>query len=194
MESKNFIITLTGNLGSGKSKVGQYLKDKLGFIFYSTGSIQRKIAQRKNMSTLELNLFSEKNREIDDEIDGFTQSLRHSQENLIIDSRLAWHFIPHSFKVFLYLKHQVAAERIFHDKERKNEYYTTLKDALVSIEERQKSEVERFKKLYQVDLYDFNNYDLILNTEKVTVEEIGETIISFVDKKVKKKNPHKMFF
>jgi cytidylate kinase len=49
------------------------------------------------MTTTELNKYSETHPEIDAEIDSTFKSLTNS-ENLIVDSRLAWFFIPNSFK------------------------------------------------------------------------------------------------
>ena len=38
-------ITITGNLGSGKSTIAKYIRDEYGFEIYSTGTIQRKLAK-----------------------------------------------------------------------------------------------------------------------------------------------------
>ena len=94
-------ISITGDLGSGKSTVGKILSSKLNYDYYSTGAIQRKIASKYNITTLELNKRSELNTEIDNEIDSWTISLGKSKKRIIVDSRLAWHFIPDSFKVYL---------------------------------------------------------------------------------------------
>ena len=39
-------ITITGDLGSGKSVVSHSLRQELGFEIYSTGKVQREIAAR----------------------------------------------------------------------------------------------------------------------------------------------------
>ena len=95
------IITISGDIGSGKSTCGKLLRDQLGFKYLSTGDIQRRIAADMGISTLELNLLSEKDKSIDKKIDDHTRALADSDENYIVDSRLAWHFIPSSYKVFL---------------------------------------------------------------------------------------------
>ena len=48
-------ISLSGQLGSGKSTLCAYLQDKFGFEIFSTGAIHRKLAKEKNLSTLEFN-------------------------------------------------------------------------------------------------------------------------------------------
>ena len=65
----NFIITLSGQLGSGKSTVGKLLAKKLGYTFYSTGNAQRKIAAERGLTTLELNKLSMTDSSIDEQID-----------------------------------------------------------------------------------------------------------------------------
>jgi len=44
------ILTITGDLGSGKSTVAKLVSEKLKLKYYSTGSIFRKIACRLQFS------------------------------------------------------------------------------------------------------------------------------------------------
>ena len=92
------IITITGDLGSGKSTVAKLLQERLNYDYIYTGKIQRMIADRYNMSTVELNKYAETHPEIDAEIDSTFKSLNNST-NLIVDSRMAWFFLPHAFKI-----------------------------------------------------------------------------------------------
>ena len=45
----------------------------MGFEIYSTGKVQREIAQRYGMTTLEFNEYAETHLEIDDEIDALAR-------------------------------------------------------------------------------------------------------------------------
>ena len=49
------IITLAGDLGSGKSSVRDILKQKYNYDTYSTGDIQWQLAQSLGLSILEFN-------------------------------------------------------------------------------------------------------------------------------------------
>jgi CMP/dCMP kinase len=171
-------ISITGDLGSGKSLIGKRLAEKTGFKFYSTGSIQREIASRHGMTTLQLNELSESNFKYDREIDDFTRKLSESSDPFVIDSRLAWYFIPNSFKIYLKVDVDIAAKRIFSDKSRPTEKYPDLASAKKDIIRRKKSELYRFKKYYQVQCGDMNHYDLVIDTSDSTPEEIVETILS----------------
>ncbi|MDD5267139.1 MAG: AAA family ATPase [Methylococcales bacterium] len=94
------IILMSGDIGSGKSSVATALKQTTGFVIIGKGTIQRTIAKRRGVTTLELNKISQTYRSIDDEIDSYVIELGKTQDHLLMDSRLAWHFIPESFKVF----------------------------------------------------------------------------------------------
>ncbi len=174
-------ISLTGDLGSGKSHVSRLLSEKLGFRIVSTGFIQREIAEKYKMTTLELNEYTKTHPEIDDEIDGTISKLQETDESLIFDSRLAWHFAPKSFKVYLTVNMDEAARRIFYDK-RTSENYQNIEEAKNKIRARRKSELERFKDYYNIDYSDLKNYDLIVDTTEITPEEVCSKIIEMFSK------------
>ena len=169
-------ITLTGNLGAGKTSVCNELK-KLGFEIISTGSIFRKIAEEKNISVLELNEIAKKDRSIDDMIDNRTIELGKTVDNKIFDSRLAWNFIPDSFKVFLYIDTDEAAARVVAGENRNAEEYNSFEEARDSLYKRAKLEQARFKELYSIDYYNASNYNLVIETTSATPQEIANEII-----------------
>ena len=114
-------ITITGDLGSGKSTVAKALCQMLNFKYFSTGGIQRQIGKDQGMNTLELNYFAEKNLDIDKYIDDFVIRLNDEEESFAIDSRMAWHFIRNSFKIYLTVNPIVAAKRVMADCHRDSE-------------------------------------------------------------------------
>jgi CMP/dCMP kinase len=170
-------ITVTGDIGSGKSIISTLLSERLAYKICSTGSIQRKIAEELGMSTLELNKFSETHPEIDAQIDSFSKSLAKSPESAIVDSRMAWFFLPESFKIYLQVDVDIAAARISLDSTRKSEVYSNIEETKSKIISRQNSETERFLDLYGVDVSDIRNYDLVLDTSYSSPEAIIEKII-----------------
>ncbi|MBQ8251677.1 MAG: cytidylate kinase family protein [Alphaproteobacteria bacterium] len=179
----HFIISLSGMLGSGKSTVGKMLAQKLGYTFYSTGSAQRKIAQERGITTLELNKLSMTDTSIDNQIDGVFKTLVQEEKDFVVDSRLAFFFIPSSFKVKLNIDTKVAAERIFNDKTRTEERaYQSVDEAETDLKTRRALEVERFKNLYHVDIDNEANFDLIIDTTDKTPEEICEKILKYFQK------------
>ena len=62
-------ITLTGNLGSGKSTIAKIMSEKYGFEIYSTGSIIRELAKERGLSVLEMNKLMQQDNSFDHIID-----------------------------------------------------------------------------------------------------------------------------
>jgi len=170
------IITITGDLGSGKSTVSKILIEKLNFEYVYTGKIQREIANRHQMTTLELNQYAETHPEIDEEIDATFKALNNSTD-LIVDSRLAWFFIPESFKVYLMTEIAIAADRISNDRQRKNEKYVSKEEAIKDILARKASENKRYMELYGADCADLSNFNLMIDTSYITPEKVADMII-----------------
>lgn len=165
------IVTISGDLGSGKSVLGKALVEYWNAEHYSTGVIQRKMAEEKGISTLELNKLAETDKSIDDEIDGAFAKLSETETNLVVDSRMAWHFLPRSFKIKLEVNPVLAAERII-AADRTHEKYGDFDATLQGLKDRKASERERFLKYYGVDIENPDNYDLVIETTDVTPQAI----------------------
>jgi cytidylate kinase len=177
MENYSNKITITGDLGSGKSSVGKLLAPKLNFKLTSVGMIQREIATRYGLSTLELNRLSELNPDIDKEIDAVYESIQRSLDGYIIDARLAWHFVPFSLKIYLQTDSEIAAKRIFSDETRRNEKYSDISQALADLKARKESENRRFLREYGIDCSDLDNFDILIDTSYSPPEVIADLIV-----------------
>ncbi len=176
------IITISGDIGSGKSTTGKLLRDKLEYSYLSTGAIQRKIAAEMGMTTLELNHLTDSRLDIDEKIDSYTRALNESDEDYIVDSRLAWHFIPSSYKVFLLCDEEIAAQRISKDKDRvSDESNRDINHLVQKIKERRSSEQSRFKRIYNIDFEDHSNYNQIIDSGYFYPDKIVEMILDGID-------------
>ncbi len=173
-------IAFSGRLGSGKSTVCAILRDKYGYEIYSTGTVQRKVAAEMGIDTLELNKRMRENPELDHIIDDAVVKLSRERagDNIVYDSRMAWHFAENTFKVYMYVDPTVAGQRVF-DADRGNvETYASPEEAAEKLIARSIEENVRFKEIYNVDNLNYNNYDLIVDSTSATPEEIAETIVS----------------
>ena len=95
---------------------------------------------------------------------------------MVFDSRLAWHFIPHSFKVFIDLDNEETAKRLANSDRVGKEKYSNFEDAYKTVIERFNAENERYKKFYGIDNTDFKNYDLVLSSKNKSPEELADLI------------------
>ena len=169
-------ISLAGDLGSGKSTVSSILIEKLGAEYYHTGAIVRSVAEKHGMSVVELNVYMETHPEIDTEIDDGLRALSEDERFLIIDSRMAWHFTKGTFKVYLSTDVQTSAYRIM-NANRAGEHASTLEQTVKETLSRRASEKKRYREMYDVDIKDLTNYDLIVDTTYITPIEVAEVII-----------------
>ncbi len=193
------IISISGDIGSGKSSVASVLKELTSYEIVGTGNIQRAIAEKRGITTLELNKISQTDRSVDDEIDSYVIKLGSNENNLIVDSRLAWHFIPDSFKVYLSVDPMIGSERVYQAK-RSSEENTSLQQTFQNNLERQQLEDKRFSKLYSIRFRKYHNYDLVIDTSYTPPEKIAEQIKQCYDQWLTGKsapqlwvNPKKLF-
>jgi cytidylate kinase len=127
--------------------------------------VQRRLADRLGITTLELNKRAETDKSIDDQIDSVFKNLAKAPKNLVVDSRMAFHFLPESFRIKLEVHPRVAATRIQGDTSRVGEgTYNSLEDIELAIVARKASERARFKTYYNADIEDHAGYSLIINT------------------------------
>lgn len=165
-------ISVTGDPGSGKSTFAREVAKRTGFRLITTGNIFRNLAAEKGISLTELNELAEKQAEIDKMVDDYLISLNDSMENLVLDSRMAWHFVRNTLKVRLTVDPDVAFERIFRDVADLREKFPDIETAKDEVARRKASEVLRYKNLYGVDISDEQNFDLVINTSYKAPQDI----------------------
>lgn len=181
---KRHIITISGVPGSGKSSTAKGIALKLGYEHFSSGDLFRKIAAERGISIEEINFTAEKQKEIDLETDEFIRNIGSARDKFVMDSRTAFHWIPDSFKIFLYLDPRIAAERVFAHiaKEgRVSQISSSVEETYGKTIQRLESERKRYMDLYGIDFTDKENFDLYLDTSLNTLEEVIDMVISAYD-------------
>lgn len=178
---RKHIITLTGKPGSGKSSTADRVAEMLGYTRYSSGEYVRKLIRKRKMTLEGFNTWAEAHPEIDNEIDEELRSHRNERD-IVIDSRLAFYWIPESFKVYLDLDNDVAIARIFKDanfntlRSESGEGSNAMSDVADQVESRMRSERLRFKKLYGVNPYSIEHFDLVIDTARHSPQTVALTI------------------
>ncbi len=165
---KRKIITISGKLGSGKSSAAKKLAKMLSLEHFSSGDFLREVAKERNLSIKDLMIAAETDSSVDTTIDDLLKE-KANNDNLIIDSRLAYHWIPESFKVYLEIDPDIAAKRMFYDLEtnesrQESEHSVSIEEMKKNMVDRHASDTKRYKELYNLDPTDHDNFDLVINT------------------------------
>ena len=184
MEKKH-IITIAGSLGSGKSSTANKVAEILGYSRASTGDFMRSIADKRGVTLADLSAMAEgDNGAIDKELDDHNKEIGE-KDNVVLDSRLGFFFVPVSFKVFLELDPSIAADRILNDaknnpnrNKESNDGFDSKESVIKSITERKASEQKRYRELYGIaDNTAPENFDLVINTATIPLEVVANKII-----------------
>ena len=75
------IITISGRAGSGKSTIGKLLAGKIGYRFYSIGSLRRELASKLGFTIQELNKLREEQDFTDKQVDDYQKALGEKEDN-----------------------------------------------------------------------------------------------------------------
>jgi hypothetical protein len=104
--------------------------------------------------------------------------LSASPDDIVIDSRMAWHFVKDTYKVFLTSDSTVAAKRVVGDDGRTSEKYSDIEDAKLQLKARKSSENYRYERKYGVDCRNLRNYDIVVDTTSAPPAYIADLIMS----------------
>jgi len=180
MEKKH-IITISGKPGSGKSSTADQVAELLGYSRYSSGDMVRNLLSREGLTLAEYNKQAANDHSLDEKIDQMLRGLRNKND-IVIDSRLGFYWLPESFKVYLDLDIQVATVRIFKDAMNNNmrtkagEMADSLDTVSKQVQARMLNEQRRFKDMYGVDPYNTEHFDLVIDTSRHSPQTVALTI------------------
>ena len=176
MKKRN-IISLAGDLAAGKGTVSKILIKDLDYGIYRNGEYARKLARDMGLDITSFNAYLVDHPEIDLQIEKSASEYAKDHDNFIIDARLGWYAVPESFKVYLRVDIDVAAQRAFNDLNRKSsESFATVEEQKADMQKRFEMENERYWNLYHVRKEDMSNYDLVVDTTNITPQEVAEII------------------
>ena len=177
------IITISGFHGTGKSTIGKLLAKKLNLDYYSTGYAFRDLAEEINMTLEEFTIYAEKHPEIDEKLDEKVIKIGQTQDNIVIESLLSSYFLKDiaHFKILLRASLETRIRRM---SLRDDSIY---KEKIKETEMRERSEIERFKELYNIDIDNEEQkkeiYDMIINTDNQTIEDVLNNILNTLQKR-----------
>jgi len=181
------IISFSGDEGSGKSTIAKRVSEELGYSHYYMGQIFRDMAKKKGLTLIEYIKLGEADPSIDKKVDNYLLKLAKKQESFVIESRTAWYLIPNSLKVYLKVDEREGAKRIFKQlreeaENSRNELRKAdlLENVLDNIRRRREMDDLRYQKYYGINIREPKNYNLFLDTTKLTRDEVFDHVINFI--------------
>ena len=166
-------ITIFGLAGTGKSSAGKALAKSLYCAFISTGNIFREHAKEAGVALHDYDIMAEKDPSIDKKLDERIAQAGKTHENLVLESRLGWYFVPDSFKIKFVCDDFERFSRVAHRDG------ISVEEAKIQSNIRENSHLERFKNIYGIEDYSADeHFDLIINTTNIHVSEIVEIILN----------------
>ncbi|HQB50812.1 MAG TPA: cytidylate kinase family protein [bacterium] len=187
------IISFSGWPGAGKSAVAKRIAAELNWPYYSMGQLRRQAAKRRGLTLEEYNQLALTDISTDLEVDEYQTKLGQTEDNFVVDGRTSWHFIPHSYKIFLTVNPLVGAARIFQELQRSSE--RNEGDGLDSVAavvknnlERVENDRQRYQKYFGIDAYDLVNYDEVIDTTVIDLEQVIEKIRQLVQQRLTQAN------
>jgi len=168
------IITISGMPGSGKSTVAKIIAEKTELEYMNAGDVFRTLAHKKGMTLDEFSAYAELNPAIDQTIDKKVVEVA-KKGDVVLEGRLAGVMCHRNEieakKVWLDAPLRVRAERVAKRENKK------IESVISEIQERERSEWERYFKMYGVDLNNLDIYDMVIDTSDKSPEEIAEEVL-----------------
>jgi len=177
-----FKISLTGDLGSGKSTVCDLIEKKIKVERVSVGKIMRARAKELNLTLEEFSSYMETHPEEDKFLDDALKEYEFKNGDYIFDSRLAWHFVPSAFSFYLTVSIDESAKRIF-NAGRDDESFSSIEVTKQKILDRRASEQKRYQEFYGLNILDMTNYDAVISTDNKTPEQVVQEIFEIYNKR-----------
>ena len=187
-EDGKLIILISGPHASGKTTVAIAIAERLGLRYISAGEIFRQMAKEMEMSLVEFTRYVESNPDIDHEIDErmFKEMLRG---NIVVDSQLAYYFSKKiedkQFTIIRIMIYADLEERVRRLMEREG---VSREEAIEEIRVREESERKRFKELYGIDLWSIDDFDVIINTSNLALDQMVELCVHIIEKIIELKS------
>lgn len=164
-------ITISGFSGCGSTTACNNVAKILGLnvINYTL----RNLATDLKIPFEQLQNDASKNPDYDYFVDSRLISLADQSNNCVVASRLAgWLFNNANLRVWLSASIQTRAKRIA-NRESKN-----VDEVINATMIRDEQNWNRYKKLYDIDVNDHEGFDIVVNTEYLTAEQVSALIIA----------------
>jgi len=182
MHQKKILILISGPHASGKTTIARAIAREFKLRYISAGEIFRNMAKERGMNLVQFTKYVEENPDIDYEIDNRMME-EMKKGNVVVDSQLAYFFSRRiSDKNIVKISMMVYADLEKRIQRLMGRDGLSREEAIREIRVREESERDRFKKLYGVELWALDDFDVVINTSHLAIEEAIDLCVSIVRK------------
>jgi predicted cytidylate kinase len=168
-------IAISGLTGVGKTTVSEILAEKLN-VAHITFSM-KVMAKKMNISLIELQEIAKKDHNIDKKFDEIQLKEMEQVKDFVISTWLGPWLAKPDFSVWLTAKD---SERFIRVSKRDSSSIEEIKKYVLKKDEQN---IERYMKIYNIDITDHSMFDLELDTTDLTPEQVANIIIKEYKKK-----------
>ncbi|HXX39609.1 MAG TPA: AAA family ATPase [bacterium] len=166
------IVTVSGEIGAGKSTVARALAGALGLQYLSAGDVFREEARRRGISLSALGELAERDPSVDRMLDEMQVQAARAGD-ILVDSRLSGWLIDGDLRIWLRAPLHVRAGRVG------ARDGTDVARAIQDVQAREDCERRRYRQTYDVDLSNLTRYHVIVDTAMWGADEIVAALLVF---------------
>ena len=183
--TERLIITVSGDIGAGKSTFAKHLAEELEIPRIYIGQFMREEAAKRKMTLDEFNKLLNENDAVDKRLDEMQRERSSQVEKAVFEGRTSWHFVENpTVKVYLSVDPNIATDRIWEDRNDKRDQYGTKEALHAANEQRKQSEIARYEKYYGINAYDHANFDIVVDTTVLDRDKVFEEGVIAIAKKI----------
>jgi len=190
------IITISGTPGSGKSTIAKKLCESFSAERIYAGGMRRELARSKGLTLEQLNEYAKTHPETDVDIDKMVveraRAMNRLNKIVIVEGRVQYHFLAESLKLFIKVDPKIGAKRVWNEIQKDNAdqrnegKFSSLDVMTKRVVEREEEDALRYIKFYGIDHRDESQYDFVLDTSHLNIEQAFSKVKNFIDSKIKK--------
>lgn len=152
------LLTISGLPGSGTTTVSRIISERHDLGMVSAGEVFRSLAKEYGMDLAEFGALAESDDSIDLKIDERQKEIAATQDNIVLEGRLAGHMAEKGLKIWIKAPVDERVRRII--ARESGSFDDKLKETIV----REASEATRYSSIYDIDISDLSAYDLVIDS------------------------------
>lgn len=171
------VITITGDPNSGKTTVARKLAALLDYHYHYVGGVMREMAAERGLSIEAFYEQLQNDPELEKSIDARQAELMKTQDNLIVEGRMAF-FFPSPFKKINILLKVDWNDSALRAKGRPENAHKSLDMIVWETKKRVHNERERYKALYGIENHlDEKYFNIIIDTTNLKPDAVWEELL-----------------